>query len=83
MITETKFLDLREAAHFIGTSRRWMQRHYIDLIRSGVKVARIPKDSVKGRLLFNKESLSRYMEECCIKNRLLNEDGREVLSRKT
>ena len=66
---DVRFLNMKEAALYIGRSYRWMQRHYIDLIRSGVKVARLPKGSIKGRLVFEKESLSQYMDACRIPKR--------------
>lgn len=61
---DTRFLNMREAALYIGRSYRWMQRHYIDLIRNGVKVCRMPKGASRGHLTFEKESLERYIKTC-------------------
>lgn len=64
MNTDTRFLDAKEAALYIGKSYRWMQRHYIDLIRNGVQVCRMPKYSKKGHLIFEKKGLDHYIQEC-------------------
>ena len=64
MSFDSRFLNMREAGAYIGQTYRWMQRHYVELIRKGVEAYRIPKDSPKGRLVFNKVSLDKYMESC-------------------
>ena len=63
---DKRYLTMHEAAQQIGCTTRWMRRHYVDLIRQGVEVFRVPKDSTKGRLLFGKGSLNQYMEQCRI-----------------
>ena len=63
---DVRFLNMREAALYIGRSYRWMQRHYIDLIKNGVRVYRMPKDSPKGHLVFEREDLERYVKKCQI-----------------
>ncbi len=63
---DTRFLDMREAAFYLRKSYRWMQRHYLDLVKCGVKVCRVPKFSERGRLLFERESLDRYIKSCQI-----------------
>lgn len=60
------FLNMRDAGKYMGQSYRWMQRNYIGLIKNGVHVFRMPKDSPKGRLVFEKSSLDRYIEQCQI-----------------
>lgn len=66
MANEIRFLSLKDSAIYLGQSLRWMRRHYIDLIRAGVIAYRTPKDSLKGRIMFNKASLDKYMEKCQI-----------------
>ena len=66
MTFNVKYLNMREAGDYIGRSYRWMQRHYIDLIKDGVIVYRVPKDSTKGHLLFNRDSLDAYIESCAL-----------------
>lgn len=61
---EVNHLSMREAGRYLGQSYRWMQRHWIDLIRGGVDAYRVPKDAEKGRLIFKKESLDEYLEAC-------------------
>ena len=63
-IADKRYLTMQEAGEQIGRTRRWMQRHYIDLIKQGVEVFRVPKDSPKGRLLFGKDSLHAYLKKC-------------------
>jgi hypothetical protein len=66
-MNDAHLLNLREAAHHIGQSTRWLRRHWaVDLVRSGVVCYRVPKGSVKGRLMFEKASLDTYLEECRI-----------------
>jgi len=60
----TNYLDMRETGSYLGQSYRWMQRHWVDLVRGGVEAYRVPKDASKGRLVFNRESLDRYMGFC-------------------
>ncbi len=60
------YLNMREAGKYIGQSYRWMQRNYIDLIKNGVPVFRLPKDSPKGRLVFERAGLDQYMFQCRI-----------------
>lgn len=62
-----RFLNMREAGAYLCQSYRWMQRNYVNLIRQGVIVFRVPKDSPKGHLVFEKESLDQYMKSCQIK----------------
>lgn len=64
---ETRFLDMKEAGSYLGQTYRWMQRHWVDLVKSGVEAYRVPKDAVKGRLIFKKETLDRYIETCQLK----------------
>jgi len=66
MALETRYLNMREAGDYLGQSYRWMQRNYIGLIKAGVITYRVPKDSPKGRLMFAKESLEKYMASCQI-----------------
>ena len=63
---EVRFLNMREAGAHLGQSYRWMQRNYINLLQHGAIAFRVPKDSPKGRLVFQKDSLDRYMESCRI-----------------
>ncbi len=65
-MTDIRYLNMREAGKYLGQSYRWMQRHWIDLIKAGVVTYRVPKDSPKGRLIFAKESLDKYMNSCQI-----------------
>ncbi len=60
------FLKMKEAGAHIGQSYRWMQRNYPSLLRHGVVVFRVPKDSPKGHLVFEKGSLDQYMKSCQI-----------------
>lgn len=62
-----QFLNMKEAGQHIGQSYRWMQRNYINLLRQGVITYRVPKDAPKGRLVFGRESLDRYMAACQIR----------------
>jgi hypothetical protein len=64
---EEKRLNMRQAGFYLGRSYRWMQRHWVNLVKSGVKVFRVPKDSVKGHILFEKDSLDKYLDSCQIK----------------
>lgn len=64
MITDTRFLDMRESAAYLGKTYRWMQANYVHLLKSGVKGYRIPRGSPKGHLMFERESLERYMQSC-------------------
>ena len=57
---------MRAAGTYLGQSYRWMQRNYPSLLRAGVIVFRVPKDSPKGHLVFEKGSLDRYLESCRI-----------------
>ncbi len=66
MICERRFLNMREAGAYLSQSYRWMQRNYPTLLRHGVIAFRVPKDSPKGHLVFEKGSLDRYMEVCRI-----------------
>jgi len=66
MSFDKRYLNMKEAGQHIGQSYRWMQRHYVDLIRDGVTSYRIPKESPKGRLMFDKASLDAYMQSCRI-----------------
>ena len=63
---DDRFLNMREAGQYLGQSYRWMQRNYPNLVQHGVMAFRIPKDAPKGRLVFEKASLDRYMESCQI-----------------
>lgn len=64
----SNYLSLKEAAAYIGQTTRWLRRHWQpDLLPQGVKVYRVPKWSIKGRLVFDKASLSAYLEGCLIK----------------
>lgn len=63
---ETNLLNMREAGAYIGQSYRWMQRNYPSLISAGVRAFRVPREAKKGRLLFEKASLDRYIESCRI-----------------
>lgn len=66
MESSLRFINMREAGVQIGQSYRWMQRNYPSLLRHGVVAFRVPKDSPKGHLVFEKGSLDRYMESCRI-----------------
>ena len=66
MSHDTRYLNLSEAGRYIGQSTRWMRRHWPDLLKDGVRVLRVPKDSVKGRLVLERASLDAYMEKCRI-----------------
>lgn len=55
---------MREAGAYLGQSYRWMQRHWAALVRAEVIAYRVPKGSEKGRLVFNRDSLARYVESC-------------------
>lgn len=59
-----RYLNMREGGEYIGQSYRWMQRHYVHLIRAGVVTYRLPKNSSKGRIVFERVSLDKYMESC-------------------
>lgn len=63
---DQRFLDMREAGSYLGQSYRWMQRNYVYLIKNGVIAYRVPKDAIKGRLMFSKASLDEYMNSCQI-----------------
>lgn len=67
MSHDVRFLNLSEAAPYLGRSPRWMRRHYMDLIRSGVVTYRVPKNSVKGRIMFERSSLDQYVQNCRIR----------------
>ena len=67
MSNDIRFLNMREAGRYLGQSYRWMQRNYVYLVRSGVIACRVPKDAPKGRLVFEKESMNRYIDQCRIK----------------
>lgn len=61
---DNRYLDMKASGAYIGQSYRWMQRHWVDLVKAGVAIYRVPKDSIKGRLVFSKESLDEYMRSC-------------------
>lgn len=63
-MNDSSYLDMKNAGHHLGQTYRWMQRHYPNLIKAGVSVYRIPAGSAKGRLMFRKDHLDRYMESC-------------------
>lgn len=63
---DNRFLNMREAGVYLGQSYRWMQRHWVALVRAGVIAYRVPRDAEKGRLVFNRDSLDRYVESCRI-----------------
>jgi hypothetical protein len=60
-------LTLKEAALYLGQNVRWLRRHYVNLIKGGVIVYRIPRGAIKGRLMFGKSSLDEYIERCRLK----------------
>lgn len=62
----TKYLTMKEAGEYMGTSYRWLQRHWDDLSKVGVEVLRVPLDAPKGRLLFERSSLDKYLSKCRI-----------------
>jgi len=66
MSHDIRFLNMREAGAYLGHSYRWMQRHYPALLDNGVIAYRLPKDSLKGQLLFERKSLDGYLEQCRI-----------------
>ncbi len=70
--TDTRFLDMRATAKYLGKTYRWMQRNYIDLIRNGVRVCRMPRSSKRGHIIFEKQSLDRYIQRCQIGDHLLD-----------
>ena len=72
MTLDARFLNTKEAAQHIGKTYRWMQRHYVDLIRNGVKVLRMPKGASRGHLAFEKESLERYLKICQLEDKVLD-----------
>ena len=61
---DNRFLSMRSAGNYLGQNYRWMQRNYVNLIRNGVIAYRVPKDAPKGRLVFEKNSINRYVESC-------------------
>jgi len=61
-----RYLSMRAAGVYLGQSYRWMQRNYPNLLWHGAIAFRVPKDSSKGHLVFEKGSLDRYMESCRI-----------------
>lgn len=63
---EANLLNMRQAGAYLGQSYRWMQRNYLNLLRSGVKAYRVPKNASKGRLVFERESLNAYLKDCQI-----------------
>ena len=63
---DQRFLNMEGAAAYIGVSLRWMRRHWCELVRDGVTGHRVPKDSPKGRLFFEKDSLDAYLKRCRI-----------------
>ena len=66
MLIHERYLNMRAAGGYLGQSYRWMQRNYVYLVKGGVIAFRVPKDSPKGHLVFEKGSLDRYMESCRI-----------------
>ena len=60
-------MTMREAGESLGRSYRWMQRNYLTLIKRGVVIYRVPKDSIKGHLLFDPDSLTAYLRSCQLK----------------
>lgn len=66
MSYDHRFVNMREAAVYLGQSYRWMQRNWVNLLRNGVIAYRVPKDSPNGHLMFKKASLDDYIESCRI-----------------
>ncbi|PIQ83575.1 MAG: hypothetical protein COV75_06840 [Candidatus Omnitrophica bacterium CG11_big_fil_rev_8_21_14_0_20_63_9] len=64
MSPDARFLPLAEAASYAGLTPRWLRRHWSELARDGVTVCRVPRDALKGRLLFERASLDRYLTTC-------------------
>ena len=68
MTSDRRYLNLSEAAAYLGQSRKFLYRHWPDLLRAGVKIMRVPSNiGPKGRLYFESASLDAYMETCRIK----------------
>jgi len=61
-----EYVNLHEAARKMGCTTRWMRRHWPELVRDGVVCFRVPKGSVKGRLVFEAASLEAYLRVCQI-----------------
>lgn len=67
MSFDNRYLTLKAAGRHIGCTTRWLRRHYVNLVKEGVEVYRVPKGSPKGRLLFSKASLEVYLQKCQLK----------------
>ena len=65
--SDGRFLNMKEAGIYLCQSYRWMQRNYPNLIQYGVVAFRVPKNSPRGHLIFEKNSLDQYMKSCRIK----------------
>lgn len=63
---DARYLSLSDTAAYLGRGPRWMRRHYRGLIKSGVVAYRVPKNSIKGRIMFEKSSLDQYIQNCRI-----------------
>ena len=70
MSHDMRFLSLNEVAAYLGRTPRWIRRHYVDLIKAGVEIYRVPKGAIKGRIMFGKDSLDRYIEKCQLRTNL-------------
>lgn len=66
MTPDSRYLNLSEAGRYTGQTTRWMRRHWPDLVKDGVRVLRVPRNSVKGRLIVERASLEAYLEKCRI-----------------
>lgn len=64
MTNDCCYLSLAESGRYIGQSTRWMRRHWPDLVKDGVTVLRVPKGSIKGRLVVDRTSLEAYLGQC-------------------
>ena len=65
-MNDARFLTLKEAARYIDQTPRWLRRWWPHLVQAGVRCYRVPKGSVKGRLVFEAASLEAYLRTCLV-----------------
>ena len=66
-MNDNRFLKLDESARYLGVTTRWLRRNYPLLVQQGVTAYRVPQNAVKGRLMFERESLDKYIKNCQIR----------------
>ena len=66
MSFDARLLNLSETAKYIGKTRRWLYRNWPMMVQGGVRAYRLPKDSERGTLMFEKEALDKYINACQI-----------------